>query len=66
MTGAALLAAFTATAPAQATESGREVLNALARARLAEEAGDPRAALTALTDVASRAPGLPGLRGRIL
>ncbi|MGB7411165.1 MAG: tetratricopeptide repeat protein [Sphingopyxis granuli] len=66
MTGAALLAAFTAAAPAQATESGREVLNALARARLAEEAGDPRAALTALTDVASRAPGLPGLRGRIL
>lgn len=41
-------------------------LNALARARLAEEAGDPAAALAALTRVASEAPDLPGLRGRML
>jgi len=36
------------------------------RARLAEDAGDPAAALSALTSAASAAPDLPGLRGRIL
>ncbi|WP_374523828.1 tetratricopeptide repeat protein [Sphingopyxis sp.] len=41
-------------------------LNALAQARLAEDAGDPAAALSALTRVASEAPDLPGLRGRML
>jgi len=41
-------------------------LNALVSARLAEEVGDPAAALSALTRVASEAPDLPGLRGRML
>lgn len=36
------------------------------RARLAEEGGEPAAALSALTMVSSLAPDLPGLRGRML
>ncbi|MBA4752335.1 MAG: hypothetical protein H2055_08945, partial [Sphingopyxis sp.] len=36
------------------------------RARLAEENGEPAAALSALTAVSSVAPDLPGLRGRML
>jgi tetratricopeptide (TPR) repeat protein len=36
------------------------------RARLAEESGEPAAALSALTAVSSLAPDLPGLRGRML
>ena len=36
------------------------------RARLAEEGGEPAAALSALTAVSSVAPDLPGLRGRML
>jgi tetratricopeptide (TPR) repeat protein len=41
-------------------------LHALVKARLAEETGQPAAALTALTTLASTSPGLPGVRGRIL
>lgn len=41
-------------------------MNALVRARLAEEGGEPAAALSALTAVSSVAPDLPGLRGRML
>ncbi|MDR6831786.1 MULTISPECIES: hypothetical protein [unclassified Sphingopyxis] len=50
----------------QAADDGGAALNALVRARLAEESGEPAAALAALTDVSSLAPGLPGVRGRIL
>ncbi|SBV32967.1 Tetratricopeptide TPR_2 [uncultured Sphingopyxis sp.] len=42
------------------------VLDALVRARLAEEGGEPAAALSALATVSSAAPGLPGIRGRML
>ncbi|HMQ18970.1 MAG TPA: hypothetical protein PKC77_07440 [Sphingopyxis sp.] len=42
------------------------MLGALARARLAEDAGDARQALAALAVVANRAPDLPGLRARML
>lgn len=50
----------------QAADGGDAALNALAKARLAEDAGDPQTALAALTTVASAAPELPGLRGRML
>lgn len=50
----------------QAADDGGAALNALVRARLAEEGGEPAAALAALTDVSSLAPDLPGVRGRIL
>lgn len=50
----------------QAADDGGAALNALVRARLAEEGGEPAAALAALTDAASLAPALPGVRGRIL
>lgn len=50
----------------QAADDGGAALNALVRARLAEAGGEPAAALAALTDVSSLAPGLPGVRGRIL
>ncbi len=50
----------------QAADAGGAALNALVRARLAEAGGEPAAALAALTDVSSLAPGLPGVRGRIL
>ena len=53
-------------APAQAVDDNGAALNALVRARLAEESGQPAAALSALTAVASVAPDLPGLRGRML
>lgn len=52
--------------PAQAVDDSGAALNALVRARLAEEGGEPAAALSALTTASSLAPGLPGLRGRIL
>lgn len=56
-----------AAVPAQAaTDPGGEALNAFVRARLAEEAGEPAAALSELTTVASLAPDLPGVRGRML
>ncbi|MGV1683039.1 tetratricopeptide repeat protein [Sphingopyxis sp. NJF-3] len=56
-----------AAVPAQAaTDPGDEALNAFVRARLAEEAGEPAAALLKLTTVASLAPNLPGVRGRML
>lgn len=42
------------------------MLGALVRARLAEEAGAPRAALAALTTLASHRPELPGLRAQML
>ena len=58
-----MLAAASAQA---ATDPGGEALNAFVRARLAEEAGEPAAALLELTTVASLAPNLPGVRGRIL
>jgi Flp pilus assembly protein TadD len=53
-------------APAQAVDDSGAALNALVRARLAEEGGEPAAALSALTAVSSLAPDLPGVRGRIL
>lgn len=46
--------------------SGESALVALANARLAEEAGEPLFALQALAIVASHAPELPGLSGRVL
>ncbi len=52
--------------PAQAADDNGAALNALVRARLAEEGGEPAAALSALTAVSSVAPDLPGLRGRML
>ena len=53
--------------PAQAADDGGSAaLNALVRARLAEEGGEAAAALSALSDVSSLAPDLPGVRGRIL
>jgi tetratricopeptide (TPR) repeat protein len=52
--------------PAHASGDSGEVLNALVRARLAEAGGEPVAALTALATVSSAAPGLPGIRGRML
>lgn len=52
--------------PALAADGGDAALNALARARLAEDAGDPGQALAALTAASSLIPDLPGLRGRIL
>ena len=55
-----------AACPVQAADDGGAALNALVRARLAEAGGEPAAALAALTDVSSLAPGLPGVRGRIL
>lgn len=58
--------AIAAATPAQAADDGGAALNALVRARLAEAGGEPAAALAALTDVSSLAPGLPGVRGRIL
>lgn len=51
---------------AQAADGGDAALNALARARLAEDAGDAQQALAALTTASSLVPDLPGLRGRIL
>ncbi len=50
----------------QAADDGGAALNALVRARLAEEGGEPAAALSALTQVQSLAPDLPGVRGRML
>jgi len=50
----------------QAASGSDATLKALAKARLAEEAGDSAAAIAALTNVASQAPDLPGLRGRLL
>lgn len=50
----------------RADEGERATLGALARAALAEDAGDPQMALAALTTVASASPDLPGLRGRML
>lgn len=52
--------------PATAASGDGAAVDALVRARLAEEAGNPAAALAALTHVASEAPTLPGLRGRML
>ena len=52
--------------PAHAVDDNGAALNALVRARLAEESGEPAAALSALTAVSSVAPDLPGLRGRML
>ncbi len=49
-----------------ADEGGGAAINALVRARLAEARGEPAAALSALTEVSSLAPALPGVRGRIL
>jgi Flp pilus assembly protein TadD len=60
------LSALAAAVPAQAADDSGAALNALVRARLAEEGGEPAAALSALTAVSSVAPDLPGLRGRML
>ncbi|MBB6425132.1 tetratricopeptide repeat protein [Sphingopyxis sp. JAI128] len=59
-------AALASAAPAHAVDDTGAALNALVRARLAEESGRPAAALSALTTASSLAPDLPGLRGRIL
>src|SRR5690606_32221748 len=62
-----IFAAALAAVPGHAaTDPGEEALNAFVRARLAEEAGEPAAALLELKTVASLAPDLPGVRGRIL
>lgn len=53
-------------APARAADDSSAALNALVKARLAEEAGEPGAALSALATLASHSPTLPGLRGRML
>lgn len=50
----------------QAADDNGAALNALVQARLAEEGGQPAAALSALTAVSSLAPDLPGVRGRML
>ncbi len=55
-----------AAAPAGATDGDGAALNALVRARLAEEDGTPAVALSALNEVAILAPGLPGVHGRML
>ena len=55
-----------AAVPAAAAEDSGAALNALVRARLAEEGGKPAAALSALGQLSSLAPELPGLRGRML
>ncbi|HEY0598160.1 hypothetical protein [Sphingopyxis sp.] len=60
------VAAVAVATPAQAVDDSGAALNALVRARLAEERGEPAAALSALTTVSSLAPDLPGVRGRIL
>ena len=52
--------------PAQAADDSGMILNALVQARLAEEGGEPAAALSALSAVSSAAPDLPGIRGRML
>lgn len=52
--------------PAWGTENSGAALNALVRARLAEEGGEPAVALAALGEVSSLAPELPGVRGRML
>jgi predicted Zn-dependent protease len=52
--------------PAEAADRSAAALNALVKARIADEAGQPAEALAALTSLASLAPQLPGLRGRIL
>ena len=49
-----------------ARDASGAVLNAMAQARIAEEENRPAAALMALTTLASHAPTLPGLRGRML
>src|SRR3546814_5295472 len=61
-----IAAAVAAAVPAHASGDSGEVLNALVRARLAEAGGEPVVALTALATVSSAAPGLPGIRGRML
>lgn len=57
--------AAAATAAAEATADDGGALNALARARLAEDAGDPRQALAALKILAIETPELSGLHRRI-
>ena len=52
--------------PAGAAERDAAALNALVKARIAEDAGHPAEALAALQSLAALAPDLPGLRGRIL
>ena len=52
--------------PAEAVDDSNAALNALVRARLAEENGQPVAALSALGTLASLSPQLPGLRVRML
>ena len=49
-----------------AVEPDQAALDALVRARLAEEAGNPAEALAALQSLASQAPDLPGLRAEML
>ena len=57
-----------AAAPAAmaAVDPDQAALDALVRARLAEEAGNPAEALAALQSLASQAPDLPGLRAEML
>lgn len=62
-----IVGAVAGAAPVDAASGdAASAIESLAQARLAEDAGDPAAALLALTNVASEAPNLPGLRGRML
>lgn len=63
MTG---IAAALFAVPGQAADNSGAVLDALVKARLAEEVGAPQTALAALSVLASHQPDLPGLRARIL
>lgn len=51
---------------ASAADDSNAALNALVRARIAEENSEPAAALLALSALASHAPDLPGVRRRML
>ena len=62
----ALLLGLAPAATAAPTTSDAAAIRAAAKARLAEESGDARAALAALIAVASVDPERAGLRGRIL
>lgn len=63
---AVVLGLFAASAQAAPIVSDSAVIRAAAKARLAEESGDARAALAALVAVANVDPARAGLRGRML
>src|SRR3546814_16391636 len=55
-----IAAVLVAAVPAHAAGDSGEIINALVRARLAEEGGAPAAALSALTAVSRATPGQTG------